>query len=42
MPGLEIENESVATTTVTQGAAMEITVTRQDLLKELALPSSPW
>ena len=35
MPGLEIENESVATTTVTQGAAMEITVTRQDLLKEL-------
>ena len=34
MPGLEIENEPVTTAT-TQGSAMEITVTRQDLLKEL-------
>ena len=37
MPGLELEPEHAATTTAaaTQGAAMEITVTRQDLLKEL-------
>jgi DNA polymerase-3 subunit beta len=40
MPGLELENEFTAPTATTQGsspqgAAMEITVTRQDLLKEL-------
>jgi DNA polymerase III subunit beta len=35
MPGLDIESEAIPTTTATQGSAMEITVTRQDLLKEL-------
>ena len=35
MPGLELETELAAPTATTQGSAMEITVTRQDLLKEL-------
>src|SRR6201996_3109081 len=35
MPGLELEPELAAPAAATQGANMEITVTRQDLLKEL-------
>src|SRR6201996_2445347 len=35
MPGLELEPELAAPAAAHQGAAMEITVTRQDLLKEL-------
>jgi DNA polymerase-3 subunit beta len=35
MPGLELEPELAASASASQGAVMEITVTRQDLLKEL-------
>jgi DNA polymerase-3 subunit beta len=35
MPGLGFEEPEIAITAPSQGAVMEITVTRQDLLKEL-------
>jgi DNA polymerase-3 subunit beta len=35
MPGLEIETELAPPTSITQGSHMEISATRQDLLKEL-------